>query len=226
MSGIRLTFRLAARDLRRRATETLLLLAALAVAATTMTIGLVLHGQTATAYAETRQQTAGPDVVASVIPAPGHQVSPADLSRLASIGERPEVAAGSPAFPMTWTAIDAGGVKGVAEVQGRDATASPVDRPRVVSGHWVSADGIVLERAFAQALGVRAGDTVELAGERVPVVGIAVSAALPPYPQLCTVGCILDRPDWFTAQPGLVWATRSRAARWPRPPSRWSGSAT
>jgi putative ABC transport system permease protein len=62
-------------------------------------------------------------------------------------------------------------------------------------------------------MGVAVGDTVELGGRPVRVVGVAVSAALPPYPQLCTVGCILDRPDWFSAQPGLVWATRARTAR-------------
>jgi putative ABC transport system permease protein len=69
----------------------------------------------------------------------------------------------------------------------------------------------VVERAFAQAIGVSVGDTVKLGGRTVPVVGIAVSAALPPYPQLCTIGCILDRPSWQSAEPGLVWATRSLA---------------
>jgi ABC-type lipoprotein release transport system permease subunit len=206
-----LTLRLAARDLRRRTTETLLLFAALAVAGTTLTIGLVLHGQTAAPYAETRQRTAGPDVVANLFPAPGRTVGAADLARLDEVAGRPEVAAQSPAYPVTWTGVAAGGVNGVAEVQGRGATASPVDRPQVVSGHWVSADGVVVERAFAQALGIGAGDTIQLGGERVLVAGIAVSAALPPYPQLCTVGCILDRPDWVSAQAGLVWATTARA---------------
>jgi ABC-type lipoprotein release transport system permease subunit len=54
------------------------------------------------------------------------------------------------------------------------------------------------------------GDSVVLGQRHVTVIGIAVSAALPPYPQLCTVGCILDRPGWFSAEPGLVWATRHR----------------
>src|SRR5262249_54041386 len=62
-----------------------------------------------------------------------------------------------------------------------------------------------------------------LGGHHVPVVGIAVSAALPPYPQLCTIGCILDHPSWFSAQPGLVWATRDRVASLatPREPLVW-----
>jgi putative ABC transport system permease protein len=79
-----------------------------------------------------------------------------------------------------------------------------------VSGHWVGRDGVVVERAFAQALGLSLDDSVVLGGRQVPVIGIAISAALPPYPQLCTIGCILDRADWFSAEPGLVWATRHR----------------
>src|SRR5690348_5588153 len=57
-------------------------------------------------------------------------------------------------------------------------------------------------------MGLSVGDEVDLGGRRVPVAGIAVSAALPPYPQLCTIGCILDHPGWFSAEPGLVWASR------------------
>ena len=210
MSRLRLAFRLAERDLRRRATETVLLFIALAVAATTLTIGLVLHGQTAAPYDLTRQATSGPDVVAVLFPAPNRKITPADRARLRSVARRPEVSARSRAFPMTWTSIDAHGVSGVAEMQGRDATASPVDRPRLVSGHWVDRDGVVIERAFAQGMGVSVGDRVDLGGHPVPVVGIAVSAALPPYAQLCTIGCILDRSDWLSAEPGLVWATRHR----------------
>ncbi|MBO0844200.1 MAG: FtsX-like permease family protein [Nocardioides sp.] len=210
MTSIVLLYRLARRDLRRRPAEALLLLAALAVASTTLTIGLVLHGQTAVPYAETRQRTSGPDVVAALFPPPGRSVTGADRDRLAALAGRREVAARSPAFPTTWASIEAAGVNGVAEVQGRDANPSPVDRPAVVSGHWVDGDhgGVVVERAFARALGVDVGDHVTLDGQRLRVVGVAVSAALPPYPQLCTIGCILDRPGWPSAQPGLVWAPR------------------
>ena len=81
VSRLRLGLRLAARDLRRRATETVLLFLALVVAATTLTIGLVLHGQTAAPYAETRQRTDGPDVVAVLFPAPNATVTAADRAR-------------------------------------------------------------------------------------------------------------------------------------------------
>ena len=210
MSRLRLCIRLAARDLRRRATETVLLFIALVVAATTLTVGLVLHGQTAAPYDETRQRTAGPDVVALLFPAPNTTVTAVDRARLRAVARRPEVSARSRPYPMAWTSIDAHGLTGVAEVQGRDATASAVDRPQIVSGQWVGRDGVVIERAFAEALGLSVGDSVVLGQRQVPVIGIAVSAALPPYPQLCTIGCILDRPGWRSAEPGLVWATRHR----------------
>lgn len=212
MSRSRLGVRLAVRDLRRRGTETALLFVALAVASTTLTIGLVLHGQTATPYAVTRDRTAGPDVTAALFPAPGRTVTAADLAGLRAVASRPAVTARSRAFPMAWTAIHAHGLTGVAEVQGRDSARGPVDRPQVVSGQWVGRHGVVLERAFADAMHLRVGDAVLLGGHPQRVIGIAVSAALPPYPQLCTIGCILDRADWFSAQPGLVWASRDEVA--------------
>jgi putative ABC transport system permease protein len=211
VSRLRLGVRLAARDLRRRATETVLLFVALAVAATTLTIGLVLHGQTAAPYHRTRARTAGPDVVAAVFPAPNSTVTAADRARLRAVARRPGVAARSRAFPTTWARISANGISGVAQVQGRDPTPSRVDRPQVVSGRWVGRDGVVVERAFAQAMGLSVGDRLDLGGRTERVAGIAVSAALPPYPQLCTIGCILDHPDWFSAEPGLVWTTRQHA---------------
>ena len=211
MSRLRLGLRLAGGDLRRRPTETVLLFVALAVAATTLTVGLVLHGQTAAPYSETRQRTHGPDVVSVLFPAPHRSVTSADRASLSALAARPEVSARSRMFPTTWTSIRAGGVTGVAQLQGRDPGPSPVDRPQIVSGHWVTdGDGVVVERAFALAMGLSVGDRVDLGGHTVPVVGIGVSAALPPYPQLCTIGCILDRADWFSAEPGLVWTGRQR----------------
>ena len=210
MSRLRLCLRLAIRDARRRAGETVLLFTALAVAAATLTIGLVLHGQTAGPYDQTRQRTNGPDVVAVLFPAPNQTVTPTDRSRLRTVAEHPEVSARSKPFPVGWTSIEAHGISGVAEVQGRDSTSSPVDRPQIVSGHWVGTPGVVIERAFARAMDVSVGDSVDIGGQAMRVVGVAVSAAIPPYPQLCTIGCILDRPDWFSAEPGLVWTSRHR----------------
>jgi ABC-type lipoprotein release transport system permease subunit len=200
-----------------------LLLVALGVAATTLTIGLVLHGQTGTPYAETRAATAGPDIVATVFPPPRRAVSPARLAALSGLSHAPEVTAATGLLPQTWTSLDTGGISAVAAVQGRATAPSAVDRPRVVSGTWVRAGSVVLERAFAAALGVHVGDRVMLGGTSTPVTGIAVSAALPPYPQVCTIGCILDTPGWGDAKPGLVWASRSevQSLATPREPVVW-----
>ena len=48
--------------------------------------------------------------------------------------------------------------------------------------------GVVLERTFADALGVGVGDRVTLNGRPFTVAGIAVTAANPPYPNLCYIG--------------------------------------
>jgi hypothetical protein len=223
MSRLRLGVRLATRDLRRRTAETVLLFMALAVAATTLTIGLTLHGQTAAPYAVTRARTAGPDIVAAIFPGPKGTVTASGRARLRALGELPDVAARSKLFPTAWASIYADGISGVAEVQGRDSSPSAVDRPHVVAGRWVGPGDVVVERAFAEAMGLSVGDRVDLGGVHVKVSGIAVSAALPPYPQLCTIGCILDRPNWFSAEPGLVWATRHRtsALASPREPLVW-----
>ena len=51
--------------------EAALLLLAIAAATTTLTLGLVLHDVTSKPYQSTREATAGPDVVASVVPVAG-----------------------------------------------------------------------------------------------------------------------------------------------------------
>lgn len=207
-----LSVRLGWSDLRRRRAETLLLLLAATVAATTLTIGLVLHGQTATPYAQTRAATAGPDVVGFLSPRPRHALGAPDVDRLEAYSRAPDVVAHSGPFPETWTSVQTGRFTTVAAVQGRDRAPSAVDRPHLVGrGSWVRPGGAVVEQAFAQALQVQVGDSITLGGRKVAVVGIAVSAALPSYPRLCTLGCILDEPGWGVQQPGLVWLTRSDA---------------
>jgi putative ABC transport system permease protein len=47
----------------------------------------------------------------------------------------------------------------------------------------------VIERTYADALGVRAGDRITLNGRPFTVSGIAVTAASAPYPNLCYAGC-------------------------------------
>ena len=64
MGQILLVCRLAARDLRRRPAEALMVFLVIAAAATTLTVALALSGVTNRPYQQTRLATAGPDVVA------------------------------------------------------------------------------------------------------------------------------------------------------------------
>lgn len=68
MGRLLLIFRLIAADLRRRPGEAVMLLVVIMAATTTLTLGLVLHGETSHPYEQTRVATAGPDVVANIIP--------------------------------------------------------------------------------------------------------------------------------------------------------------
>ena len=73
----------------------------------------------------------------------------------------------------------------------------------------------MIERTFAEALGVGVGDRVTLNGRPFTVAGIAVTAANPPYPNLCTLGCQLALPRTRRqpagAEHGLIWVTQADA---------------
>jgi putative ABC transport system permease protein len=97
--------------------------------------------------------------------------------------------------------------------EGRTETPAAIDQPKVLAGTWVRPGGIVLERTFAEALGVGVGDRVTLDGRSFRVVGIAVTAAVVPYPNMCgpAYGCLLDLPGPNTFHPGLAWVTEPAA---------------
>ena len=71
-------------------------------------------------------------------------------------------------------------------------------------------DGIVLERSFADALGLRVGTTLRLAAPagpiELPIVGTAISPSQPRYPR---------------RNPGLAWVTRATLERIEPDSSRW-----
>jgi putative ABC transport system permease protein len=144
-----------------------------------------------------------------------------------------------------------GGAAGVWAV-GRDPEASSVDRPELTQGGWVRDGGAVLEAGFADALGVDVGDQITLKsrmctggtpttppdcrvvnGRSFRVVGVAVTAAARPYPDVCFAPFC----PWFAeamedaqaespppdaavddvrfvedpVEPGLVWLTEADA---------------
>jgi putative ABC transport system permease protein len=197
--------RLVGRDLRYRPAEALLLLLAITAAATTLTLGLVLHGVTSGPYQRTRAATAGPDLVATVTPGPAMQH--AVRSNLLALRKSPGITASSGPYPVTFASLRGGGYQVPAMIEGRDKTPSAVDRPLLTAGSWVRPGAVVLERSFAAALGVGIKSTITLNGRLFHVAGIAVSAAVAPYAQVCAIGCYMAGSNLPNGQPGLVWTT-------------------
>jgi putative ABC transport system permease protein len=216
MGRILVVGRLAARDLRRRRIEAALLLLAIMAATTTLTLGLVLRDAASDPYQSTREATSGPDVVASVS-------QPAELSGLQELAGAPGVIDHSGPYPVTPAELQASGRTSDVQAVGRDAAPASVDQPELVQGSWVRDGGVVIEAAFANALDVRVGDPVTLDGRSFEVVGVAVTAAMPPYPGAsCLVppGCVsgagaipddAELPPGLLRNPGLVWLTRADA---------------
>jgi ABC-type lipoprotein release transport system permease subunit len=212
MGRILLVGRLAVRDLRRRRIEAALLLLAIMAATTTLTLGLVLRDAASDPYQSTREATNGPDVVASVS-------QPAELSGLEELASAPGVIDHSGPYPVTPARLQASGRTSDVQAVGREAAPASVDQPELIQGSWVSDGGVVVEAAFANALDVRVGDPVTLDGRSFEVVGVAVTAAMPPYPGancIARVGCINGAipddkalPPGLLHNPGLVWLTQA-----------------
>ena len=168
------------RDLRRRPGQAALLVVAVVAATTTLTLGLLLRDVTGHPYVKTRAATAGPDVVANVTPLPGGQA--ADLDGLEGLEARAGRERVQRALPTDRERRQGGRTRAAVQLEGRDATHAAVDRPRSTEGSWIGRGGVVVERSFADAFKLRAGDRITLGGHPFRVVGIAVTAAMSPYP--------------------------------------------
>jgi|HubBroStandDraft_2_1064218.scaffolds.fasta_scaffold07176_3 hypothetical protein len=221
MGKLSLIGRLVGRDLRHRPGPAVLLVLAITAATATLTLGLVLHGVTNEPYQQTRAATNGPDVVAQ-LGGQGRGASGSAAAVLARTGAQVKALTGKPGvighsgpYPVASAAVRARGLTAGVEVEGRALTQASLDQPKVTAGTWVRPGGVVLERTFAEALGVSVGDRVTLDGRAFRVVGIAVTAAGLPYPNLCYYpggGCIFDLPGRFTASDiGFAWVTEPDA---------------
>jgi putative ABC transport system permease protein len=212
MGKIVLICRLAARDLRRRPVEALMVFLVIAAAATTLTVALALNGATNEPYQRTRQATAGPDVVAASVQA----LVP--VRALASLTTAPGVIAHSGPYPTVLSVVRFRGHTVDVVAEGRDRAPASVDQPKVTQGSWIRPGGVVIERGFADALGVHVGDNVRVGGRSFRVAGIAVTAAVPAYPSsLCHIVCPFPISRFLTTgqgvpNMGLVWLTRSAVA--------------
>jgi ABC-type lipoprotein release transport system permease subunit len=221
MGKIRLIGRLAGRDLRYRPGPAVLLVLAITAATATLALGLVLHGVTNQPYLQTRAATKGPDVVAQLsrVTAGPHGRGRSDMAlvtaQVKTLTHEPGVTGYSGPYPVASAVVRAGGLTADVEVEGRAQAPASLDQPKVTAGTWVRGGGVVLERTFAEALGVSVGDRVTLNGRPFRVVGIAVTAADLPYPNLCYStggGCIFDLPGRVTATDiGFAWVTEPDA---------------
>jgi putative ABC transport system permease protein len=230
VSRLFLIGRLVARDLRYRPAQAVLMLLVITAASAVLSLAFALHGVTNQPYQQTRAATRGPDVVAQLGGPlgmghlPGHPpqdfgVPPLQQIRAEarSLISAPGVAGHSGLYPVASVILRLGHVAAPVEAVGRDQAPAALDQPDLTAGTWVRPDGIVLERTFAEALGASVGDRVALNGRPYRVVGIAVTAASAPYPNMCFPpggNCVFDLPTTAalsTANPGLAWVTEPDA---------------
>ncbi len=211
MSRLLLISRLTVRDLQRRTAEAVLLLLAIAAATTTLTLGLALGGVANQPYQQTRAATAGPDVVASYTdlpPMPRADGPAAGLAALRALTRARGVIRYSGPYPIGWATLQFGKVTAGAIAEGRELGRAAVDQPKLVAGDWISADGVVVERSFAAALGIRVGDRITLDQRPFRVAGIAVTAATAPFP---AADYSLAGTPFPSNDCGLIWLTERAA---------------
>src|SRR5580704_3109004 len=212
MGRLLLICRLAVGDVRHRPTSAVLLVLAIMTAATTLTLGLALAGTSNQPYQQTRALTAGPDIVAEVSPPQAVGGPPPDVASLTALTHASGVVAHSGPYPFTFATLQANGRKAGARVEGRDQAPAPVEQPDVTQGSWVRPGEVVLERSFADELGVGAGSQVTLNGRPFRVAGVAVTAASTLlYPHICYSDCDLSTTELARKVPGQVWMTRADA---------------
>jgi putative ABC transport system permease protein len=198
--------RLAARDLRHRPAQAVMLLVVMTTATTALTLGLVLRGVTVQPYQATRVATLGPDVLATAFPF--HNGPPADHAALATVAPLAHargVTGHTGPFPVAFPVLRTHGHADGVLAEGRGTAASLVDQPELTEGRWLGAGTIVVERSFADALGIRPGDWVTLNGRSFRVAGVAVTAALP----TSGLGFLEGSAQW--PNPGLVWLPEAAA---------------
>jgi putative ABC transport system permease protein len=201
MGAGRLVVGLAWRNVRHRPWQALLLLLALSVATTTITLALALVDVSGRSWDRVSQATNGFHVEASAEISP--DMSPAQLEQeraeLARLGDAPGVVAAGGPWRRAQVDAEINGVSLPLRAHVRDPGPAAVDQPLVTAGHWLDdREGVVLEDGFATAAGIHPGDTIILAGQRVPVRGAALTISVGPYPT--------DQPAW-------VWISEATAAR-------------
>ena len=122
-------------------------------------------------YQQTRAATGGPDIVANIIPATQNATGPVtqrQLVALSALDHAPGVVGHSGPYPVTWALLRAQGLTAGAEIEGRDTAKVAIDQPKVTEGTWLRDGGVVVEQSFAEALGIKAGDSITLNDHSFP----------------------------------------------------------
>ena len=125
-------WRLAAHDLRRRLTQSVLLLLVIAAATGALALAFALDGTSNTPWSTTRAATAGPDVMAELYPAE----RPA-LGELTALTRAGGVVATSGPYPMASPVLRTGKIADPVFAEGRDEMMPAIDRPYLTAGTWV-----------------------------------------------------------------------------------------
>jgi ABC-type lipoprotein release transport system permease subunit len=201
MGKLLLLGRLVVGSLRRRPLEAVLMVVAMGAATAALTLGFASRSvSTDQSYAATGAATAGPDAVAT-------NVTRAELPGYLALASAPGVVGHSGPYPVASVVLRVHGVAAGVEAEGRTEAPASIDQPKVTSGSWVRSGGVVVERSFADALGISTGDRVTLDGQSFRVVGVAVTAASPPYPETGYMAHNLG----LGLDPGLAWLTEADA---------------
>jgi len=194
--------RLAWRSLRHRPWQALLLLFALCLSTTTLTLALAVSETADGAWDRVFAATKGAHVTLKARYA--ENVDPARREQLraeqfAAQSTAPGVVAASGPWPLLFTTGEVGSTRMELRLQVRAATSSVVDQPLLVSGRWLDGgDGVVLEDGLATTMRVGPGGAVTIAGQRLPVRGTAMTMSIFRFPK---------------EDPALIWISPAAAAR-------------
>ena len=104
-------------------------------------------------------------------------------------------------FPVAFPVLTFDGHTDAVLAEGRSSASAAADQPELIEGRWMRPGAVVIERSFADALGIHAGDRITLNGRPFTVAGVAVTAAFP----VNGVGFLEGSSRW--PNPGLIWTT-------------------
>jgi len=203
MRPLRLAGRLAARNLRRRPGQALLLLLTLTIATGVLGVATSLLGSADAPWDRVWRATSGFHVSLTVYhppDEPGDRALVAALRRRATqLTEAPEVTGVGGPWTHLYGSIQVMGGPEDLTAEIRDPGPSQVDQPLLTAGRWLGdGDGVVLESGLAATLHAGPGDTVTIQGRPFPVRGVAMTVSRGRFP---------------LSRPAQVWVTPATAQR-------------